>query len=79
MVARGRRWDARHVRPVLLLASLAAPVTGVASAADQVVSGTVAPYEAVALGPAGQSAGGNEVSVAREWRGDTLYVTISPR
>lgn len=70
------------VRPlgVLFAAAIAAAAVALpaAQAADQVVTGTVAPMLGVGVGADGTIVGTVRAKVTREMRGDVLYVTVVP-
>jgi len=70
----------RRAQQLALIVGVMAVATALpASAADQQVSGTVAPMEGIAIGSTGATGGTMDVTVVREQRGDTLYVTVIPR
>jgi hypothetical protein len=49
-----------------------------AQAAEQLVTGTVAPTVSVSIDGSSAAGGTTVVTVTREQRGDTLYVTVTP-
>lgn len=79
IVGRLRRWHGGLVRPVFVAAALLVAVSlSPASAAEQSVTGTVAPQIGIGLDPGAASVGTAEATVSHELRGDVLYVTVVP-
>lgn len=78
MVAMWGSWDGRRVRRLVLALAVALLPGGFAEAADQTVTGTVAPVLGVGVGDGAGAGGTVRSTVTRELRGDTLYVTVMP-
>ena len=76
MVCRRSRWNARGVRVQLLAVVATAGLLTPALAAEQTVTGTVAP-QSIGVGLSGAASSPSSV-VTTQQRGDTLYVTVSP-
>jgi hypothetical protein len=82
-VGMARRCRRRQGRLVRRTATLAGALTILAAlpaahAADQLVTGTVAPQIGIGLDPGDVSGGTAAATVTRERRGDVLYVTVVP-
>lgn len=72
-----------HGRRMVRLAAVLGAITALAAlptaqAADQLVTGTVAPTLGISIDGSNTVGGTTAATVTREQRGDTLYVTVIP-